>query len=155
MAPLDVEKLKADLVHHEGKRNNPYFDSRGYVTFGIGRNLEGKPLTDAERAEGLRLGFSSDAFVDLLFQRDVRDAVTDLEQLAPWVVAHPEPVQRALANMSFQMGYSRLAKFAPSFSLIQSRRYKDAGQRLRRSLWARQTPKRAHDVISLIESCEA
>ena len=155
MPKLDVKKFEADLVAHEGRRNKPYFDSEGFVSFGIGRNLIGKPLTEEERAFGKKVGFHSDLFVDFLFSRDTSGAIRDLAKVAPWYEEHPEPVQRALANLSFQMGEARLRLFSPSLALVQAGRYRDAGRRLRGTLWARQTPRRAHEVISLIEQCEA
>lgn len=154
MASLDVRKFESDLVSDEGRRNKPYFDTEGFVTFGIGRNLSARPFNEEERAYGKLVGFESDEFVRYIFERDRDNAIRDLQKVAPWFTEHPEPVQRALANMSFQLGEPKLRLFSPSLSLIAMRRYREAGLRLRRSLWAKQTPRRAHEVISLIESCQ-
>lgn len=150
MDKVSVEFLRRDLIRDEGYRLVPYFDTEGFVSFGVGRNLVGNALTPEERAMGKKLGFDSTQFVDYLLDRDIDTVLSDLDSF-PWVKELPENTQRGLANMRFQLGASAFRDFKLSLSCLERGRLQEAGKHLRQSRWYKQTPGRAERTIRLIE----
>lgn len=150
---LDLAKLREDLIRDEGVKDELYFDDEGYVTYGIGRNIMGNPFTEEERKFGKQVGFKTRRFIDFLFEKDIAQVTRDLDARFPWWRVCSGPCQRGLANMRFQLGPSRFAKFAPTWEYLQRGDKETVGIRLRNTPWAReQTPLRAERVIRLIES---
>lgn len=144
--------LRAELIRDESRETKPYFDSEGFVSIGIGRNLVGNPLTDEERAFGKKHGWGSDAFIELLYSNDIGAVFADLDRNFPWWRTMPAPRRRGLANMRFQLGRNTFRDFKKSLTLLEAGRFADAGRELRKSLWYRQTPLRAERTIALIET---
>lgn len=151
MESLEDETRKF-FVSEEGYRLTPYFDSEGYVSFGIGRNLVANPLTDEERSIGKKYGWGSPTFVEYLFKRDLLKVHVDLDHHYPWWRSMTETRQIAMMSMMFQLGAGKLRLFAPTMTLLREGRYIEAGRRLRNTLWARQTPGRADRVIKMFEN---
>lgn len=149
---LDLAKLREELIRDEGKRAYLYFDSEGFATFGVGRNVVTNPLTANEREFGKRSGFDSDAFVQLLLSNDLSAVVMDLDGSFPWWRARSANCQRGLANFRFQLGPNRFRAFGPTLEILERGDARRAGARLRSALWYQQTPLRAERVIRLIES---
>jgi lysozyme len=63
---------------------------------------------------------------------------------------YPPGVQRALANMAYQLGTSGLLEFRHTLRLIDEGRYAEAGAEALDSRWAKQTPNRAREVAGWI-----
>jgi len=61
---------RAILSSDEGRKKIAYKDTKGLWTVGVGRNLEQKPLSDAE--------------IDLMLQTDVDEAISWLMKRAGW-----------------------------------------------------------------------
>lgn len=152
MVESPEEKVRNFFITEEGYRLNPYFDSEGYVTFGIGRNLVGNPLTDEERAIGKKYGWSSPTFVEYLFKKDISKVYQDLDHHYPWWRSMTESRRLAMTSMMFQLGAAKLKLFAPTMTLMRDGRYVEASRRLRNTLWAKQTPLRADKVIRMFEN---
>lgn len=149
---IDVEKLAADLERDEGKRLEPYFDSEGFVTFGIGHNLHANPLQKDARAMGKIWGFNSEQFVRWLLKQDIKFLIADLERFTPVIAEMPEEFQRGIANMAFQMGIVRLIKFKKAWAYYSAKDYQLFVHELKDSEWYRKYTSRAERVIALIES---
>lgn len=149
---LDLAKLREDLIRDEGKRANLYFDSEGFATFGVGRNVVTNPLTSNEREFGKHHGFDSGSFIELLLNNDISAVVLDLDGSFPWWRAESANCQRGLANFRFQLGPKGFRAFSPTFEILRSGDRKRVAARLRSALWYQQTPLRAERVIRLIES---
>ncbi len=138
---IDKNKLIQDLERDEGIVLHEYKDHLGYSTIGIGR------LIDKRKGGGIS---KEEAYY--LLSNDIKRKTVLLLDSLPWLRDHPEPVQRALANMAFQMGVHGLLKFKNTLSLIEQKRYNEAADNALKSLWARQTPNRAQRVTDLIRS---
>lgn len=138
---LNIELLKKELLREEGKVNYAYKDHLGYLTIGIGR------LIDKRKGGGL-----SDSECLYLLGNDISEKQEKLFKALPWLKRHPEPVQRALMNMAFQMGVGGLLKFKRTLDFIKKKDYTNAANNALKSKWARQTPARAKRVTNLIKS---
>lgn len=157
---MDIEKLKNDLIRDEGQFNPLGFDHLGYVTFGIGHNMEANPFSVKQRNRGKLMGFNSQAFIDSIFEDDVELVIAKVSIQIKWIHKMPEPVQRAICNMCFQMGVKGTHEFMDDMGIndvyddLIAGHYKLAAEKMGKSKWAHQTPKRAIRVLNLIASAE-
>lgn len=130
---MNREQLRADLVSDEGLKLKPYRCTAGKLTIGVGRNIED-------------VGISQDEAFTLL-DHDIDRVMAQLTKELPWWVTRPESVQRALANMAFQLGINGLLAFNKTLACLQAGDYQGAQNHARDSAWAKQTPVRAERVI--------
>lgn len=130
--------LLADLERDEGKRNKPYLDTEGHLTIGIGRNLDALGVSDDE--------------IELMLMNDLKWVVHALDSNLPWWRDMPEPHQRALANMCFNLGYPRLSGFKKMLAALQAGNGEDAATEALDSRWANQVGARAERIAALYRS---
>lgn len=136
---LDVERLKAQLRTHEGEKLTMYQCTAGANTIGVGHNLDAKGISKRV----------SDAMLD----DDIEDAVGDLDRSLPWWRNQPEPVQRSLVDMCFNLGINRLLAFRNMLGALQAQNYAQAAIEALDSRWAEQVGQRAQTIASDIRSC--
>lgn len=133
---MDRARLAAQLESDEDKRRHPYRCSEGYLTIGIGRNLDDRGLSDDE--------------ILYLLNNDIAIVESALDRNLPWWRSMTEARQQALANMAFQLGISRLLGFKNSLALLKAGRWDAAAAEFLDSKWARQTPARAKRITDMI-----
>ena len=136
----ETEKLIAELERDEGRVLHAYTDSLGYLTIGIGR------LIDKRRGGGI-----SNEEADLLKRNDIARIRRQLDEMLPWWRGMSPARQRAIQNMTFQLGIAGLLRFTSTLRHLEAGNYASAAANMRGSLWARQTPARAERVIRMIE----
>lgn len=136
---VDRNKLTADLTLEEGNKNFPYTDTVGKLSIGVGRNLTDTGISDDE--------------ISVLLSNDIDGVIRDLGVHLPWLADHPEPVQRAVADMCFNMGIRTLLTFVNALATLKARQYDAAADEFLKSKWAQQVPRRAQKVTNLIRSC--
>lgn len=128
-----MTSLAEQLEQEEGRRRAAYQDHLGYWTIGVGR------LIDARKGGGL-----SDSEVDLLLANDIDRKTQEVRTALPWIDAMDEPRRAVVIGMAFQMGTAGLLGFKNTLAAMQRRDYETAAAGMLRSLWAQQTPGRAH-----------
>jgi len=133
---FDLEVLKSDLKRDEGVRRKPYLCTAGKVTIGVGRNLDDMGITECE--------------ADYLLENDIGRILKELDQNIAWWRDLSEGRQRALINMAFNMGISRLLKFKKTLFALQNGGYDIAAAEALDSQWARQVHERACRIARLI-----
>lgn len=138
---LNLSQLEKDLDRDEGFVPHAYQDHLGFWTIGIGR------LIDKRKGGGIT---REEAYY--LLRNTLSSSFDEMDKRMPWWRDHPEPVQRALVNMAYQMGVPGLMKFKNTLALIQAKKYNEAADNAMKSLWAKQTPERAKRVTDLIRS---
>lgn len=138
---MNRELLIADLKRDEGFVEHVYDDTRGFQTIGFGF------LVDRRKNAGIPTEVA-----EFWLRWIVDRQIPALQAALPHWHTHPEPVQRALANMSYQLGLSGLLKFKKTLALIAEHRYIEAAHEALDSEWARQTPGRAKRQSDLIRS---
>ena len=138
MTSAERELLRQDLVRDEDLRLKVYKCPAGYLTIGIGRNLEGRGIS---RAEALYLA-----------DNDINECLADLAAFAWWGALNPVR-QRALLNMRFQLGSGGFRGFRHMLAALERRDYTAAAAAARDSKWAREdSPERAARVTAQIET---
>lgn len=135
MSP-DIGLLRTELVRDEGLRLKPYIDTAGKLTIGVGRNLGDRGIAHDEAL--------------LLLDNDIRAACSDLDRNAPWWRGLSEGRQRALLNMTFNLGWPRISAFKGMLAALQSGQYLRAADEALDSAWARQVGARAARIAALI-----
>jgi len=132
-----VAGLREDLIAEEGIRLKPYLCPAGKTTIGVGRNLDDVGITQDEAME--------------MLDNDIDRVNAQLAKALPWLETKSPDVQRAIANMTFQMGIGALLKFKKMLAAIQARDYNAARREALNSAWAKQTPQRAKRVTDLFK----
>jgi lysozyme len=130
-----VEGLREDLIADEGIRLKPYLCPAGKTTIGVGRNLDDVGITEAEAMT--------------LLDNDITRVKAQLAKALPWLQG--DNVQRAVGNMTFQMGLGGVLKFKKMLAALQAKDYTTARREALNSAWAKQTPQRAKRVTDLMK----
>ncbi len=136
---MDRFKLAKDLKKHEGFMPHAYRDVLGFSTIGYGRLID-------QRLGG---GITEDE-ADFLLENDIIRVENDLDREFPWWRKHPENVQRAMANMCFNLGIKKFKAFKNTIALIKAGSYNEAADNALKSLWAKQVGNRAVEVTDLL-----
>jgi len=128
---MNRARLSKQLSVDEGRRSRIYLDTAKPPkwTGGVGRNL-----TDR--------GFSEDE-IDLMLSNDINLAVKDARQLVPGFDNLDDVRQEVIANMSFNLGYSRLAGFKKFLAAVNASEFAEASLEMLDSTWATQVGARA------------
>ncbi len=133
---MKLSDLIADLKRDEGVKMKPYTDTVGKLTIGVGRNLDDRGITEAE--------------AEHLLVNDIAVAQDDLDRNVSYWREWPDNVQRAVANMCFQMGWTKLKYFTNMWAALEADDWEAAAAEALDSLWARQTPERARRVADMM-----
>ena len=136
---MNLDQLKHDLIRDEGSRSKPYFDTVGKCTIGVGRNLTDK-------------GISSDE-LDFMLSNDILEVTKELDAHVGWWSSLDEVRQRALANMCFNLGITRLLQFRNLLAAVQNGTWTNAmSEETRKTPWAHQVGMRAERIIHMFET---
>ena len=139
------------LEKHEGRKHKPYRCTGGKRTIGIGHNFDDNPLPPHIADYLKKNGQITDDMVDELLETDILHATADCCVLFPGFDSFSERRKMALVDFVFQLGFNRARKFIHSIACINTGRWEKAGEQMRKSAWAEQTPNRAIEIISMIE----
>lgn len=139
------------LEKHEGRKHKPYRCTGGKRTIGIGHNFDDNPLPPHIADYLKKNGQITDDMVDELLETDILHATADCCVLFPGFDSFSERRKMALVDFVFQLGFNRARKFIHSIACINIGRWEKAGEQMRKSRWAEQTPNRAMEIISMIE----
>jgi lysozyme len=131
--------IREDLIRDEGWKGHVYQDHLGFWTIGYGFLVD-------ERRGGRLPREVGDFWLDLLIGENKAELLKDY----PWLALAPEPVQRAMENMRYQLGKGGLANFKRMLSALQKGDYAEAAKQALDSRWATQTPNRASRIADLI-----
>jgi lysozyme len=132
--------IEAQLALHEGKRRKAYWCSAGYLSIGVGRNLEANGLRDDEIA--------------LMLRNDIAQAGAELDKLAPWWRTLDAVRQKVMVDMMFNLGPKSFAGFVSTLGHIERGEYDAAAARMLRSKWARQVGARAKRLARMMRTGE-
>ena len=128
---MDTYRLREELANDEGCKYEVYLDHLGYPTFGIGHLI-----TDDDPECGTSVGteVSSDR-VQEAFDSDIESVLSDCERLYVQFEHLPEEAQLIIANMMFNMGYTRLSKFKGMKRGVAARNWEEAADEMVDSRW--------------------
>lgn len=145
---MNINTLREELERDEGRVDAIYLDHLGYPTFGIGHLITG---SDPEYGDSVGT-FISDLRVVEVFEEDVQSVISDCEKLYVQFEHLPEEVQLIIANMMFNMGYTRLSKFKGMKRGVDARDWNQAADEMVDSRWYNQVTKRANRLVTRMRS---
>ena len=145
---MDTYRLREELANDEGCKYEVYLDHLGYPTFGIGHLI-----TDDDPECGTSVGteVSSDR-VQEAFDSDIESVLSDCERLYVQFEHLPEEAQLIIANMMFNMGYTRLSKFKGMKRVVDARNWEEAADEMVDSRWYKQVSRRADRLVVRMRS---
>ncbi len=132
-----MNRIKAQLVRHEGLRLKPYRCTAGKLTIGIGRNLDDRGISQKE------------AYA--MLERDIQDCDQWLIDEIPDVYKKLDEVrQSVLLNMCFNLGIKGLMEFKNTLAFIKAGDWERAANGMLASKWAKQVGRRAIELSELM-----
>ena len=141
------------LLLHEGMVLKPYKCPAGFLTVGVGRNLETNPLSpkERERVGDVTKGISTDEAIYLL-KNDIMRCQDELADNIAWFYQLDDERQYALLDMCFNMGIKRLLGFKKMLGAMFIGDYKGAAKECLNSKYAVSVGSRAKRIARLIET---
>lgn len=149
---IDKEAVIKRLSIHEGIKLQPYKCLAGYLTIGIGRNLETNPLTEEEKkvVGDWRHGITKNAAFFLL-RNDITRVEMECKQHIPFWKQLDDERQYALLDMTFNLGINGLLKFKKMLACMSIGDYRGASKECLNSKYAKEVGKRAQRIGKIIE----
>ena len=137
---MDKQRLFTQLRLHEGVEHKPYKCTAGYLTIGVGRNIEERGLSDDE--------------IDYILSNDVDIVIDELGRTYDWFFDLSEVRQRVIADMVFNLGLPRFSQFKNMIAAIEAEDYVQASNEMMDSRWAEQVGLRASRLSEMMETDE-
>ena len=134
---MNIKRLKAQLVQHEGIRLTPYRCEAGKLTIGIGRNLEDKGISESE--------------AHYLLENDIFEVLLDLAGLFPEFFYFPEEIQIVLTDMRFALGGDGFREFEDMIGAVKDRDWPSMRAELIDSLWYREVGRRGPNLVEMVD----
>jgi lysozyme len=132
-----MDRIKEQLVRHEGLRLRPYRCTAGKLTIGIGRNLDDCGISQSE------------AYVMLI--NDIMNCEKQLQAKIPDIYNGLDEVRKSvLLNMCFNLGISGLLGFKNTLEFIKVGDWERAANNMLVSRWAKQVGRRAIELSELM-----
>lgn len=140
--------LRAELSRDEGREPMMYLDSEGIETIGVGWNLKHNPLPED--------------VIDRLLDEGIEQAEEALDKIEPrWrdTSKVTQARQRALLNLAFNLGQTRLAGFKKMWESIgnaittgNASWWDEAAKHALDSKWATQVGPRAQRIAAMFRT---
>ena len=146
-----MNRIKAQLVRHEGLRLKPYRCTAGKLTIGIGRNLDDCAISQSE------------AYIMLI--NDIMNCEKQLQQKIPDIYNGLDEVRKSvLLNMCISIPQSRFAPlrepcylgingllgFKNTLAFVKAGDWERAANNMLVSRWAKQVGRRAIELSELM-----
>ena len=153
----DRETMVERIAEHEGLVLEPYKDSLGISTIGIGRNLEGRGIDDYEL---MHMNKTLDEIISdgltkeeayYLCNNDLDIVEQELVKQKPLVMDLNEARQMCLVDMGFTLGIPRLMEFKRMWEAIEREDLEWAASEMLNSRWANQVGGRADRLAKVME----
>ena len=147
---MDLEKLRKELEIDEGRVDEIYYDHLGFPTFGIGHLV-----VEHDPEYGKEVGtYVPENRVIKAFEQDIETVLSDCNRLYEDFEDLPEEAQRVIANMMFNMGYTRLSKFKGMKRGVDARDWNVAADEMVDSRWYHQVTSRARRLVERMRNIE-
>jgi lysozyme len=128
--------LEEQLVRDEGEVLKMYRCPAGFLTIGVGHNLEAKPISKKASR--------------VILADDIYDTQRELAGAMPWLFDLSLERQDGLINMAFNLGVGGLLQFKKALAAIKDQNWAEAEKHLKDSKWYGQVGKRAERVTKQI-----
>jgi lysozyme len=132
-----MDRIKEQLVRHEGLKLKPYRCTAGKLTIGIGRNLDDCGISQSE------------AYIMLI--NDIMNCEKQLQAKIPDIYNGLDEVRKSvLLNMCFNLGINGLLGFKNTLAFVKAGDWERAANGMLVSRWAKQVGRRAIELSELM-----
>ena len=158
---LNMERLKEQLILHEGYRTKMYRDSVGVPTIGVGFNLMRKD------AQYLLTSIGADYGAVLRGDHEITDeqiqflldyALSDSIQSAKAIINNYDDLfdtrKRVIIDLIFNLGLRGFYKFHNTRRCIENSEFEEAARHLENSLWYSQVKSRGARLVKMLRTGE-
>jgi lysozyme len=135
-----IEQLRQQLISDEGLKLTPYQDQFGNWTVGVGHLITdgNRSPINIQRANELLIG-------------DINTVLNDCEGQVWYNACDTQDRQCALLNLCFNIGIDKLREFHTFLGLVAQKKWAEAAEDLRHTLWYTQVRHRAERIAFAIE----
>jgi len=133
------EIARSSLIAHEGFRSKAYECTEGYITIGIGRNLETNGISESEG--------------EYLLMNDINRCIADLKKFDFWDDLNARQ-QAGLIDLRFCVGQHGLLKFKKMLLALTLGDYAEAALQVMDSQFKTQTGNRADHIAYLFDPAQ-
>lgn len=133
---MNKAKLIEELKRDEGVELRPYKCSAGFLTLGVGRNIEERGITMDES--------------DYLLANDITICEEEATRVFKWYDTLSDVRQRVILNMIFNLGLTKLLNFKKFLAAMEAEDWEEAGKQMLDSRWAKQVGNRADRLEQMI-----
>jgi lysozyme len=133
------------LLRDEGFRPNPYNDTRGFRTVGVGHNLDANPLPSEQYP--MTIDRAKAVLAD-----DASRIWNRLQGALPWASSLPDAYCGVLINMAFNMGVNGLLEFRHMLADVHAGEYVAAATEMQNSSWYGQVGDRAKRLVQQMQT---
>lgn len=143
-------ELINELKREEGFRASIYQCSEGVDTIGYGFNVA--YLSKDELA--LNGGFiepMSEEVATKILEAKVSKLIKNVDEVYSWIDNLPEVVKIGIYDMIYQLGIKGFGSFVNTQKYLKALDYPKAIENIKNSKWAKQTPRRANNLIKRLE----
>lgn len=131
-----METLSDRIKRHEGLRLITYTDSTGNLTIGYGHNM----------ATGITIATANQMLTD-----DIRAAEAFVDKHFQWAETIDLVRRQVFIELAFQLG-RRLLGFPRALIAAEQGHWETCADELLDSVWARQCPERALELVAIIRA---
>jgi lysozyme len=148
--------LITNIKKHEGFKQYPYIDPVVSIypqSAGISKeemNLIQKYFDKLKVTFGIGFTFITMSEADMVLQNRINTIKLELQNKLDYFDTLPKIVQDILVEMAYQLGVNGLLSFKKMLSYIKEGDYINAAKEGLNSKWARQTPKRAKELMQIL-----
>ena len=153
------DELYEQTKLNEGEREEVYKDSKGNPTIGIGFNLNDPDNQRFLRERNVdpellisnqyRLAPHS---IRNLYNFSMKKAIKDAQTYDPDLFKRPRAAQKAIIDMSFNLGLTKLNKFVKMKKALQRNDYNAAADEMIDSNWYKQVKSRGPRMVKIMRS---
>ena len=136
---MDLQAFEDHLIWAEAERLLPYRCSEGYLTIGVGRNLDDRGITQEESR--------------FLLKTDMEIVLKEAATLDYWDELN-DARKLVIADMIFNLGLSRFIRFVKFAAALRIHDYTLAAHEMMDSRWATQVGRRAIKLRDIMLSGE-
>jgi len=141
------EELKERIKEHEGFVPRIYKDSLGFATIGFGHLVkEGEQWEEGKEYTKEQLEYIFDTDFEEA-KKNALSLIGDIELV--------DDAKCVIIEMVFQLGIGGVSKFKMMWEALSKGDYGEASFQMMDSRWAKQTPKRAESLSTIMRSCKS
>lgn len=145
-----LNELINELKREEGFRDRVYQCTAGVDTIGYGFNVAYLSKAELELNDGVIEPMSEEVATQIL-NRKVKKLIKSVDEVYSWIDNLPEVVKIGIYDMIYQLGIKGFGSFVNTQKYLKLLDYPKAIENIKNSKWAKQTPRRANNLIKRLE----